>query len=50
MIDALGTVANLVKPIAMQVLLARERLESGVRLQSRLRNRSRQTPTRSIAG
>ena len=30
MIDALDAVANLVRPIAMQVLLARERLESGV--------------------
>ena len=30
MIDALEAVANLVKPIAMQVLLAREQLESGV--------------------
>ena len=30
MIDALGAVADLVKPVAMQVLLARERLESGV--------------------
>ena len=30
MINALGTVANLVKPVAMQMLLARERLESGV--------------------
>ena len=30
MIDALETVGNLVKPVAMQVLLARERLESGV--------------------
>ena len=30
MVDALGAVAGLVKPVAMQVLLARERLESGV--------------------
>ena len=30
MIDALGALANFVKPVAMQVLLARERLESGV--------------------
>ena len=30
MIDALGAVADLVKPVAMQVLLAWERLESGV--------------------
>ena len=30
MIDALDAVASLVRPIAMQVLLARERLESGV--------------------
>ena len=30
MVDALGAVASLVKPVAMQVLLAYERLESGV--------------------
>ena len=30
MVDALGAVAGLVKPVAMQVLLAYERLESGV--------------------
>lgn len=30
MIDPLEAVDNLVKPVAMQVLLARERLESGV--------------------
>ena len=30
MIDAVEAVANLLKPVAMQVLLARERLESGV--------------------
>ena len=30
MIEALRVVADLVKPVAMQALLARERLESGV--------------------
>ena len=30
MINALEAVAGLVKPVAMQALLARERLESGV--------------------
>ena len=50
MIDALGAVAGLVKPVAMQALLAYERLESGVAYNPVSEEASRETPTRSIAG